>query len=80
MEEGRKLIRRIELDEMVQRWFNCVDKYGMEWYNRHQLSNWITSIKNPKWSDNIIWDEEEGCWLEYEDNFLSQFNMKIYNF
>jgi len=65
--EGRKTIRRIYLEEMEQTWSECVEKYGLEWEQKNKKEDWITGIKRPTCCFNKIWDEEEGCWIEFED-------------
>jgi hypothetical protein len=70
--EGRKIIRRISLDEMEQQWSECVKLYGADWTIKNPKDEWIEAIKNPSWSPNIIWDEEEGNWIEFEDWLDSQ--------
>ena len=70
--EGRKIIRRISLDEMEQQWHECVKIYGADWTIKNPKEEWIEGIKSPSWSPNTIWDEEEGNWIEFEDWLDSQ--------
>lgn len=72
--EGRKIIRRISVEEMEKVWYNNVEKYGSEYKEKYKKEDWIKLIKRPNWSPNIIWDEEEGNWIEFEDWLDFQFN------
>ena len=70
--EGRKIIRRISLEEMEQTYSDCVIKYGPEWEKKNPKNDWIEGIKSPSWSANIIWDQEEGNWIEFEVGLQEQ--------
>ena len=70
--EGRKIIKRIYLEDMERTWIECVEKYGLEWQQKNKKENWIIAIKRPTWSYNTIWNEEENCWIEFEDWMDSQ--------
>jgi hypothetical protein len=63
--EGRKIVRRIYLNEMEQTWSDCVVKYGSQWELKNKKEDWITASKKPTF--NTIWDEDEECWIEFED-------------
>lgn len=61
--EGRKIIRRISLEEMESVW----NGFSEEYRNTNKKEDWIEAIKKPSWAPNTIWDEEEGNWIEFED-------------
>lgn len=70
--EGRKIIKRISLEEMENTWEECSKKFGEDWTNKNKKEDWIEGIKRPNWSPNTIWDEDEGNWIEFEDWLDSQ--------
>jgi hypothetical protein len=39
--EGRKIVRRIYLNEMEQTWSDCVVKYGSQWELKNKKEDWI---------------------------------------